>query len=246
MPATSNNYQLGVMDLDGDGYLDFVTINDNIGLAERIFRNDGSGGFEEVTAEWWPRELNPGWDDNGVVFIDIDSDGDADLLIGSLDGPDRLLINDGSGRIIEMAADIFDSTPTRGTLGMLIADLDGDGLPDIVESQGEVPGHEDNRVYFGTSLLAPDTAPPVIATDLSAGATSAVTVHARVHDNRTPNMPHDWQAIVLRWTTAGQVVEVPLRWYGENLFRANVELPADATKVAVCATDAAGNEACAG
>ena len=37
------------------------------------------------------------------TFLDFDSDGDADLLIGSLDDdmgyPDRLLTNDGTGKL---------------------------------------------------------------------------------------------------------------------------------------------------
>ncbi len=36
--------------------------------------------------------------------------------------------------------------------------------------------------------------------------------------------------------------ESPMTWYGENLFR--VSLPEGAAGVEVCATDAAGNEAC--
>jgi hypothetical protein len=44
--------------LDGDGFLDLVTINDGTpspnGLRERIFRNDGTGSFQDVMEEWWP------------------------------------------------------------------------------------------------------------------------------------------------------------------------------------------------
>jgi hypothetical protein len=67
-------------------------------------------------------------------------------------------------------------------------------------------------------------------------------VHARVHDNRTPNMPHDWQAVEIRLPN-GDVA--PLTWYGENLFRAELDVPSDAGDLQVCAVDAAGNEACA-
>lgn len=31
---------------------------------------------------------------------------------------------------------------------MALADLNGDGIIDVVEAQGEVPGHEDERVYL--------------------------------------------------------------------------------------------------
>ena len=235
MPAHTNNYEFAPMDLDGDGLLDLVTINDGTpsanGLRERIFRNQG-GTFADVTEEWWPHESNLGWDDNVVVALDVESDGDVDFLIGSLDGPDRLLINDGSGRL-SVATDVFLGETSRGTLGVAVADLNGDGRPDVVESQGEVPGHETERVYLGTSVIAPDTAPPVVH-----AAVIGTIVAARIHDNRAPNMPHDWQSLVARWEGG----EAPMTWYGENLFRA--ALPSSVTAAEVCATDAAGNSTC--
>jgi hypothetical protein len=243
MPSFGNNYEFAPMDLDGDGFLDLVTINDGPGATEHIFRADGRGGFTDVTADWWPQQHNRGYDDNVVVFLDVDSDGDADFLIGSLDGPDRLMINDGSGHLT-MADSVFDGRRSGGTLGMAVADLNGDGRPDVVEGQGEVTGHEDERVYFGTDVLAPDTAAPVIATDLGESPAGSVTVHARVHDNRTPNMPHDWQSVELRWTASGGSAAAVMKWYGENLFRVTDALPADASDVQVCAVDAAGNEGC--
>jgi len=238
IPAFGNNYEFAPIDLDGDGFLDLVTINDGVdtgrGLAEHVFRNDGTGTFEDMTDAWWGPDANTGWDDNGVVAIDVDSDGDADFLVGSLDGPDRLLINDGSG-VLSLADDVFDADPSDGSLSMALADFNGDGIVDVVEAQGEVPGHEDERVYFGSpEVLSPDTAPPIIR-----AAVVGSSVLARVHDNRTPYAPHDWRSIIVR-TSAG---DVPMTWYGEHLFWA--DLPAGTSAIEVCATDAAGSEACA-
>ena len=236
LPRTTNNYEFTPVDLDADGRLDLVTVNDgemaSYGYPEHVFRNTG-GGFEDATEEWWPPSQNDGWDDNVVVALDVESDGDADFLVGSLDGADRLLVNDGTGRLT-VADQVFDGVPTQGTLGLAVADLDGDGRPDVVESQGEVPGFEDERVYRGTDALAPDTAPPVVVARLFGR-----DVVARVHDNRTPNLPHDWREVVVRWDDGGRT----LTWYGENLFTAVV--PGDADAIEVCATDAAGNETCA-
>ncbi len=237
MPAFTNNYEFAPIDLDGDRFLDLVTINDGVGrsagLAEHVFRNDGTGAFVDATDQWWPETANPGWDDNAVVALDVESDGDADFLVGSLDGPDRLLINDGSGRL-SLAQDVFDAPASQGTLGLAVADLNGDGRFDVVEAQGEVSGHENEKVYFGTPVLKPDTAPPVVQ-----AAVVGRELLARVHDNRTPNMPHDWRSVTARWDGG----ERSMIWYGENLFRA--DLPAGATSVEVCAIDAAGNQTCA-
>ena len=243
MPATSNNYEFEPIDLDGDGYLDLITINDgaetSTGLAEHVFRNE-AGTFVDATDTWWPPTSNVGYDDAVAVPIDIESDGDADFIVASLDGPDRLLLNDGSG-VLTLVSTIIDGTPSRGTLGWGIVDLNGDGRPDMVESQGEVSGHYDERVYMATDAVPPDTAPPIIATSLGDDPAGDVVIYARVHDNRSPNMPNDWQLVEVGWE-GGE--PVPMIWYGEHLFRASVTLPAGATQIQVCATDRAGNEAC--
>jgi hypothetical protein len=236
MPAFTNNYEFAPIDLDADGFLDLVTINDGeplvTGGTEHVFRNDGTGTFVDMTSQWWPPAQNRGWDDNVVVGLDVESDGDADFIIGSLNGSDRLLLNDGTGALTSVAG-IFAAAPSRGTLGMAIADLNGDFRPDVVEGQGEVPGHQDERIYLATDVIGPDTAPPHVRT-----ATVGATILGRISDNRTPNAPHDWQSIIARWN-GGQA---PMTWYGENLFRATV--PTDAGPVTVCAVDAAGNETC--
>jgi hypothetical protein len=240
MPHFTNSYEFTPLDLDGDGFLDLVTSNDGddtgLGLAEHVFRNDGGRGYVDATDEWWPAgtgTANSGWDDNMVIGLDVESDGDQDFVIGSLDGPDRVLVNDGTG-VLSVSNSIFDGAATRGTLGIAQADLNGDSRVDIVESQGEAEGYEDERVYLAGELVQPDTAPPVVRAELV-----GELIVARVHDNRTPNMPHDWRSIVV--SSSGR--DVPMDWYGENLFRADV--PAAGSGLQVCATDAAGNEACA-
>ena len=114
LPQYTNNYEFEPMDLDGDGFLDLVTINDgeivgenSSSRREHVFRNDGKGRFRDATEAWWPAAHNIGEDDNMVAFLDYDSDGDADFVVGSLSGPDRLLVNDGRGRLT-LLPDVFD------------------------------------------------------------------------------------------------------------------------------------------
>ena len=253
LPQYTNNYDFEAMDLDGDGFLDLVTINDgdilhesNSDRREHVFRNDGKGRFKDATPEWWPNDANVGEDDNVVAFLDYDSDGDADFLIGSLSGPDRQLINDGKGRLT-LARNLFDGPKTPGTLGIALADLDGDGRLDVVRGQGEDPTATQERVYFGRGL-APDTAPPSVSMVSISPATGAGTgpiVRARVHDHKSPSLATDWKSVSVEWTSGGRAQSAPMRWYGEYLWRA--DLPASfssGTPFRVCATDAAGNRAC--
>jgi hypothetical protein len=244
LPQFTNNYEFEAMDLYCDGYLDLMTINDAVAGKENLFINNQQGGFVDDGDELLPSKVNPPADDNNVVFLDYDSDGDADFLIGSLDYRDRLLINDGTGSL-SLADKVF-TTPvdSEGTLYMAAADLDQDGRLDVVEAQGEVA--YDERVYLGTNL-APDTAPPVITLveQIDAASGSPLQVRARVHDNKSPTMPHDWQSVSLRWTAGGETHDSPMTWYGEYLWRGMIEdAPAGDLSYQVCATDAAGNEAC--
>ena len=240
------------MDLDGDGFLDLVTINDgeilneqSANRREHVFRNNQRGRYVDATTLWWPPDQNLGEDDNVAAFLDYDSDGHADFLIGSLSGPDRLMINDGKGHL-RVAPDVFDGKPTPGTLGLAVADLDGDGRLDVVQAQGENPQALDERVFFGVGLK-PDTAPPSISMiGTQARPAGGVFVRARVHDRKSPAENFDLKRVVVEWTSPQGPQSTPMSWYGEYLWRA--VMPAaftPGTTYRVCATDAAGNAACA-
>jgi hypothetical protein len=250
IPEYTNNYEFEPMDLDGDGFLDLITVNDggivgenSFSRREHVFRNDGKGRFRDATDSWWPAAHNIGEDDNMVAFLDYDSDGDADFIVGSLSGPDRLLMNDGRGRLTLMR-DVFDGDPTPGTLGLAVADLDGDGRLDVVQGQGENPKATDERVFAGRGL-ARDTAPPSISLVATRDGTPRI-VRARVHDRKSPSLPFEWKRVVVELTTPQGAREIPMQWYGEYLWRAAWpgDVPAS-TPFQVCATDAAGNSACA-
>jgi VCBS repeat protein len=247
LPQFLNNYDFEAMDVNGDDYLDLATINDGTANREHIFLNDRQGGFSDATARLWPDSENLGLDDNMDAFLDFDSDGDADLLIGSLDGPDRLHRNDGSGKL-KLVNDQYQYIlgDTSGTLGIALADLNGDCKLDVVQAQGE--GAWPEKVFLGKDIPA-DTAAPVITQVekvSSSGADRSVQIRARVHDNKSPTMPHDWRSVVLRWTTDGQTHQRSMQWFGEYLWRAMIdEPPAGDFSYEVCATDAAGNKGCA-
>jgi hypothetical protein len=240
MPQYSNNYDFEAMDLNGDGHLDLVTINDGPGLREHIFLGTQSGVFSDATAQLWPDSANIGKDDNVVAFLDVDSDGDADFVIGSLNGKDRLLINDGSGHL-SLDDSVFEGDPTPGTLGLALADLNGDGKLDVVQSQGEVASPD--RVFLGTGIAA-DTAAPSVQLFEPRKTDYSVTIVARIHDYKSPTMPHDWSDVLLNYRMDEEAPAVlSLNWYGEYLWRAHLpDLVGQTLHYRVVAKDAAGNK----
>jgi len=69
----------------------------------------------------------------GVVAHDMDGDGDIDLLFPRIDGFPRTYVNDGTGHFTDAAIDLnVSDTWDRRVLGTGVADLDGDGLPEVI------------------------------------------------------------------------------------------------------------------
>lgn len=230
LPQFTNNYVMAPMDVDDDGDLDLVTVNDGANLREHLLLNDGTGRFENANGTSWPASENVGEDDNAVVFVDLDDDGDPDFLIGSLSGADRALINDG-GTFRLADGPLLDGGPTPGTLGLAVGDLDGDGRPDLLMGQGEAAFAD--KLYLGVDV-APDTHGPVVVT----WQRDADVVRARIHDRATPVRGAD---LDVRWVAAGS--DTPLRHVGGDLWFADVP-PDDGGPIELCATDRAGNPTC--
>ena len=104
------------------------------GSSSRLYRNDGSGRFSEVTAA--AGLSDPNGKALGVAVLDYDRDGWPDLAVAHDTQPNRLYRNKGNGTFEErgLSAGIaFDENGrARGAMGIDAADYDGSGYPSLV------------------------------------------------------------------------------------------------------------------
>ena len=92
----------------------------------RFFRQDKPDVFTDVTAQTkLPKQIVNGHY-TGAWAVDIEADGDLDIVLGSRDGRPTVLRNNGDGTFTA----IYPFAGIFGVRGLVWADLNGDGNPD--------------------------------------------------------------------------------------------------------------------
>ncbi len=118
-----------VVDFDNDGAPEILCGNSGNSLAQnRIYQNDGSGRFVDVTATHWPFELDR---TEAYTYGDIDADGDLDVISGNKGTQSRSYLNDGRGHFT-FGPTSYMPVGSISTHCVELADLDGDSDLDLV------------------------------------------------------------------------------------------------------------------
>ena len=139
-----------VVDVDGDRWPEVLVAAD-FGTS-RLYHNNGDGTFSDVTAA-----AHVGLDTNGMgsVLADVDNDGLLDWYVTSIwtTSPFENPPNNGNYLYRNLGGGVFDPGPElRGPLarggwgwGVAAADLDHDGLVELVTTNGSEDQNTDER-----------------------------------------------------------------------------------------------------
>lgn len=195
LPNTQRYVGWGVAlaDLDDDGHPDLIQANGHVypGVPDAdydqpalVMANKGGFRFEVVTSAWGPN-LVDARSGRGLVAADLDGDGDLDLIMTSIDGPTRVLINDGRRVHRSVEIRLIGEPPNTEALGSLVR-LETDSGIQIgqVRRGGSIFSAPDVALHFGLGM---------------SDRIRHITVHwPDGHDSRFSDLPVDGRHLIRR------------------------------------------------
>ena len=126
------------LDYDRDGWLDLYTAN--LGQPEvrnLLYRNNGDGTFADVTAEAGldvSFSEEAGGSNGALAAGDFNDDGWPDLYVAVFRARNRLFLNDGQGRFVEITSE--DLGDPGQAFDVAVGDFDNDGDLDLFQATG--------------------------------------------------------------------------------------------------------------
>ena len=122
---------LATGDVDDDGDVDLYVVGGNT-RPNALYLNNGNGTFTNVAENTGVDVIHWG---SGPAFGDIDSDGDLDLFVGSVENDPIYIfenrLGDADGNFVDITADTGISLHAKNTVSATISDYDRDGWVDL-------------------------------------------------------------------------------------------------------------------
>lgn len=112
-------------DFNGDGHLDLAVVNGS-GSQVSILLGNGDGTFKSPTNVALTQAVQ-------VQAADVNLDTKADLVVTQDTGQDSILLGNGDGTF-QPPATIAVGAPAYGPFGLVVADFNNDGRPDIAQT----------------------------------------------------------------------------------------------------------------
>ncbi|MDO1514269.1 VCBS repeat-containing protein [Maribacter confluentis] len=124
-------------DINGDGTEDFI-IGSTSGTSPQLFTQDTNGTFSQRSRSLYINEEDFKFEEESIVFFDLENDGDLDLYLvsgsnqfalGDTSYYDQLLLNDGNGNFTQSK----NKAPEINSSGSVVVanDFDKDGFTDL-------------------------------------------------------------------------------------------------------------------
>ncbi|HMQ47132.1 MAG TPA: FG-GAP-like repeat-containing protein [Saprospiraceae bacterium] len=132
----------GDIDQDGDVdvFLSNVAFIPGKMPQNRLFENDGSGHYTDITATHLPSDSDHTIDG---IFEDLDLDGDLDLIVANVFGaPVKIYENAGDGHFGDATLSVLGMYYYRDALGVIAEDFNGDGLNDLYICDRKLPQND--------------------------------------------------------------------------------------------------------
>ena len=206
------NNGVRLADVNGDGLDDLVQSYGNTVSTHRVWLNNSAGWEAAAAIVPLGTEFVEAFDerfDNGVRFADVNGDGRVDFIQadGGLTGQHRIWLNNGlawDNPVYNVPLDAAFTEPSDGHAdnGIRLADVNGDGLIDLIQSDGADTNQ--HRVWLNTGPV------PDLLAEVANGIGSKASVtyqpstaYDNSGDDDRPDLPFVVQTAVVVTTEDG-------------------------------------------